>query len=69
MSHKLKIFSKANLDLKDFFTKILPDLAQYMKGFFKESNPQYKIKEVKEMEDVLLPFKEKSNIIILLDFL
>ena len=60
---KLRIFSKSNLDLRDFFAKILPDLANYMKGFFKENNPGYKLKEVKELEDVLTPFTEKSKLI------
>lgn len=37
-SNKLKIYSKSNLDLKDFFTKILPEIVNYILGFYKESN-------------------------------
>jgi hypothetical protein len=58
---KLKIFSKTNLDLKEFFTKILPDIGQYLNGYYKEGNPQQKLKECTQLEETLSPFKEKSK--------
>ncbi|CDW89623.1 dedicator of cytokinesis protein 2 [Stylonychia lemnae] len=64
-SQKLRIFSKSNLDLKDFFTKILPDLLTYLRGFYKQSNINYKLKESKDLEETLYPFREKSALVLL----
>lgn len=60
--NKLKVFQKSNLDLKDFFTKILCDIVNYTRSFYKETNIQYRLKESKILEDCLTPFKEKSNL-------
>eukprot|EP00347_Sterkiella_histriomuscorum_P008264 403345746 len=64
-SQKLKIFSKQMLDLKDFFTKILPQLVEYLGQLYKQPNVNYKLKESKDLEDILVPFKEKSALVLL----
>ena len=64
-SAKLKIFSKHSLDLKDFFTKILPDIVNYMRAFYKANDPSTKLKESKAIEDALNPFKEKTALVLL----
>lgn len=59
------IFSKKSLDLRDFFTKILPDVCHYLKYFLADSRIEDKIKAAKLPEDILNPFKEKASLVLL----
>ena len=64
-SMKLKIYSKQSLDLKDFFTKILPDIVNQLRSFYKENDPSRKLKESKAIDEALNPFKEKTALVLL----
>lgn len=50
---KLKIFSKSSLNLKDFFTRILPDVANFLSEILKDSNIEDKIKNAKLPEEII----------------
>lgn len=62
---KLGVFSKANLDLRDFFMKILPDVSNFLKDLFKDANIEDKVKAAKLPDDTLKPFREKASLIFL----
>lgn len=58
-------FSKSNLDLRDFFAKILPDLANNLREVLKDTNIDDKIKAAKLPEDIFKNFKEKASLVLL----
>jgi hypothetical protein len=62
---KLKIFSKRSLDMKDFFTKIMPEVSNYLRVLLKDANIEDRVKEAKLPDDVLKPFKEKASLVFL----
>lgn len=62
---KLKIFSKQYLDLRTFFTKVLPEVANYLKDILKDTNIDDKLKHAKLPDEVLKPFKEKASLVLL----
>ena len=65
---KLKIFSKNNLDMKDFFAKILPEISNSLRNLLKDSNIDDRVKDAKLPEECLKPFKEKGNLKININF-
>jgi len=62
---KLGIFSKANIDLRDFFMKILPDVSNFLKELFKDANIEDKVKAAKLPDEALKPFREKASLVFL----
>jgi len=62
---KLGAFSKGNLDLRDFFTKILPEIASTLEHQFKDANVEDKVKAAKLPDEALRPFKEKAPLVFL----
>jgi len=51
--------------MKDFFTKILHDLSNYLKNLLKDTNIEDRVKDAKLPEDCLKPFKEKAALVFL----
>jgi hypothetical protein len=65
---KLKIFSKNNLDMKDFFAKILPEISNSLRTLLKDSNIDDRVRDAKLPEECLKPFREKGNFLINIKF-
>ena len=47
--------------MKDFFTKILPEVSNYLRILLKDANIEDRVKEAKLPDESLKPFKEKGN--------
>lgn len=62
---KLKIFTKNSLDMRDFFSKILPEISNSLKTLLKDANVEDRVKEIKFPDDCLKPFGEKASLVVL----
>lgn len=59
------MFSKKSLDLRDFFTKIVIDVMQYLKLFLIDNKIEDKIKAARLPDGILAPFKEKVSLVFM----
>ena len=51
--------------MKDFFTKILPEICNSINNLFKNSNIEDRVREAKFPDEALKPFNEKASLILL----
>lgn len=38
----------------------MPDISTYLRGYYKDNNPEKRVKDDKNLEELLTPFHEKS---------
>ncbi len=51
--------------MRDFFSKILPEISNSLKTLLKDANVEDRVKEIKFPDDCLKPFGEKASLVVL----